>query len=344
MERHEPGHDPRSIVIGRLNALLKQEFADEPFHNPSHSANVDNISFAVCDRIREIDPSLVSEQDELAREAAAWGHDSVIEYVDAITEKQGGERVRRRGFFAEDMTDEAKKMGPGNEQASAERILSLIQQVDPNHAIYKEPAIEQIKEGVAATFPAFAFEKLPVEKILQMDKRVRAYLDAEGKGLRIYQPHVKEEGGVVAMSLALGDLSSMGWLPVEDSIRIGDGEYREGKDKIGYLLKQGISKIPDEEKERIIVDMEKWINGQVSFFAWRKVETERLIESHQFKTSKDNQEKIKRMFRGQGVYKRFDEVITAAINRAEKYKDPSFKTLGLNEQLVTLARDIGYDL
>ncbi len=344
MERHELELDPRSIVVGRLMSLLKREFADEPFHNPMHSANVDNISFAVCDRIKEIDPSLLNEQDELAREAAAWGHDSVIEYVDAITGGQAGERVRRRGFLAADMNDKSREMGPGNEQASAQKIIDFIHQVDPNNAIYKEQAIEGIKEAVAATFPAFAFEKLPVEKILQMDNRVRAYLDGEGKGLRIYQPHVKEDGGVAALSLALGDLSSMGWLPVEDSIKMGDGEYREVKDKIGYLLKQGIPNIPDEEKKKIIIDMEKWMDGQVSFFAWRKVETEHLIENHQFKTSKDNQERIKRMFRERGVYKRFDEVITAAINRAEKYKETSFQALGLNDQLAILARDMGYDL
>lgn len=334
---------PREVVVGRLDKLIKEHFGQEQFHNPEHSADVDNLSYSICQRVKAIDPTLLTDQQELGREAAARGHDSVIEYWDSISGFDAGERVRRRGFYTNDRNEKSRAiMEGGNEADSALKIIDLIHEADPNGAIYKEIALAEIGEAVAATYPEFCFEKLPTEKLVEMDSRVEKYLDAEGKGLRVYQPHLKPESSIVPLSIALADLSSAGMLPVETTIENGNAEYREKKDKIGYLLNEGMSKIPDEEKQKIIDDMKKWLRAQVQFYAWRKIETEKTIKEHKFKTSEENQQKIQNMFRDSGMYERFNRVITASINRSLKYEDKPFTSLELGEQLAILAREFGY--
>lgn len=342
--------NPKEIVLGRLKTILRKEFREDPYHNIEHSSDVDIVSARVCEIIKDIDPSLVTEQEELAREVAAYAHDAVIEYVDAIGENNPmkGKRVRRRGFLRGDVSFDLRNSGMGNEHASSEKVKAMIDEVDPNHAIFKPVVVDEINAAIAATFPEFDLKaKVPDEKWYGIDPRARQYFDEEGKGLRIYQPYLHPKSSVATLSVALADLSGGGFMLPEDSLKKGNAEYRETRDRVGWLLmEKGLKNVSLEEKQKIIDDMKGWLKSQVQFFVWRKIETERVINEHIFNTSKENQQKIKAAFREVGIFKRFDEVIGEAVRRFEKYKamgqGSSLVAENLDRQIAALAAELGY--
>lgn len=347
----ETGHggDPRSELLNRLKREIKERFSESehPYHNYSHALDVDVISLKIFDVIQNVDPSLITEADELAREVVPYSHDIIINYDVPQDGPMAGLRERERGFFSEDLSEKHKAKGVmGNERASLKMVTALIRRVDPNGAVFKQNVISEIKEATAATFPKPEFAKIPEEEWEKMSPELKSYFDEEGKGLRIYQPHLEKESGVVSFAIALADLSSGGIVSSEASMERGDAEYRETRQWIADKMKEGVLNISNEEKKRMIDDMRKWMKMQVQFFTWRKIETVRIIKEHHFNTTKENADKIKDAL-VVPMSERFDELISKSINRSKRFETPEYEgtslvAVDLNKQLATLLREFGY--
>ncbi len=365
------GETPRDEVLRRLNESVRNDFSAEQFHSPEHSANVDTESYRIGNIIRSIEPKLFDDEAELVREIVSRGHDSVIEYAGGIGGFSHGKRIRKRGFTPGDVPKEFKLPEPlplgataeyisqkktddgqlvGNELASALLMKKRMAQADPEGRVFNERVINMVFEATAVTFPSVNFEKVPIEHLEEMAKaepRIPDYVGPEGEALNISQPYLTKDSSPVALSIALADLAYVGAVPIEESVRRGNGEYRELSELISYEIDQGVEHIRDEDKQKMTADMLKWLRDQVGFILWQKINCAHNIQEHEFKVGDEKVRDelstwIKVSISELYSPHRFDEAISYAIDRCQKFETEEFRNDTPTGQLVAVMKEMGY--
>ncbi|MEN9649783.1 MAG: hypothetical protein RL094_750 [Candidatus Parcubacteria bacterium] len=366
----------RGEIIGavdiELDRRLHERFSTEEFHNPTHSYEVDERSKRTLDAIKEVDPLLVTEDDDVIRHTTARGHDVVINYISIanryldlpsstglIKNPAYGNRMRFRGFAPGEVPQQLwprqfsegqpTGIGPepvGNERASANETIEIVSRIDPNGEVYNQHVKDGIVEAIGATYPAVEPKAVPSDiKVIASDREIgiddlKPYLEEGNKAFRFYQKHLTPKSSLPALSVALGDLAYSGVVDETDVLQKGNAEYQETRDLTRYELAKGIDQIPDSRKVEIVADMSSWIRSQVQFFLWQKINFAEIIASNEIINSSPKADQIKQTL--SDMYNKFDANVVAAMDRYDEVQHFLHAVTDPAEQLKALAANLGY--
>lgn len=255
----------RTAVIAEIDEEMWRLHEGEPFHNEAHPRSVLADANSVLDIIGRYSGT-VSPEERLAVEAAARGHDLVINYSVEIDPKafNFGQRLRHRGFgelmppAIRERSEVAEREGAkkGNEELSWLRIQEIVIQHDPAGEVYTPAVMEEIRRAIGATYPDVQPFVVPEQYQTLRDAgtgetiELANYLgrDREGKpSLFLFdQPLLKQESGPVTVAVAFGDLLYGGKCDAAHFRSHGNEEYREINALVSAIVAKDTEKIPAE--------------------------------------------------------------------------------------------------
>lgn len=279
---------------------------DEPFHNEKHPKNVGANALRIVD-IFEAYSDQVTPDTRLATKTAADIHDLVVDFA-VVTDKNAfnyGQRIRFRGF-GELMPDNVKRLllerneRKGNEEKSWEKGKDIIKKYDPEGLVYNNQVIEDIKEGVAATYPDAKMEPLPEGNIT---------------ALHFSQPLLTKESKISTLAVAYGDIMYGGKVDFLKFIKYGDEEFRELHELLRKDVLGGIDNLAPERKMEIAKAALGWISTQVGFLTWQKIEFNNRLENFKAIEESRDSEALKKALRDE--YSMFDSNIMDSVKRLE---------------------------
>jgi len=233
------------------------------YHAPEHSEGVAEEAQEFLRIIQRFDPTLVSDRDIVIAGLQGLAHD----LVQKATITPEGMRIRHRGFYPEDITedDRLRTLGyeKGNEELSADEFvaeLARYRYADGTSVFgMDDPATrEEYREDIGTTFPKFTPD---------------ATLPDGSQGFKVYQPHLTPRSTLRGLALATADLrGEVGGRRTFKSFRkIKNKEYKESNVWVGNELENGIENVGPEMRTKITGSMVDWITkSQVTFPQWQK--------------------------------------------------------------------------
>lgn len=279
----------RTAVIAEIDEEMRRLHEGEPFHNEAHPRSVLADANGILDIIERYSGT-VSPEERFAVEAAAKGHDLVINYsVETDPEAFNfGQRVRHRGFdklmppAIRERSEVAEREGvkKGNEELSWLRVQEIAMEHDPAGEVYTPAVMEEIRRAIGATYPDV--RPFVVEEQYQTVRdagtgetvELAKYLgkDREGKpSLFLFdQPLLKQESGPVTVAVAFGDLLYGGRCDAPHFRSHGNEEYREINALISAIVAKDSEKIPAEWRRRLPPAINTEIAG-----GWKELSSER---------------------------------------------------------------------
>lgn len=318
-----PSPERREEIIVAVNAQLKEEMGrlhpGEPFHNSGHLEDVAEDGAAILGIFEKY--GMTGENDRLAAEAAANGHDLVIEYT-----LVNGVRVRHRGFGGS-MPQNVKALGveKGNEELSWLRTQTVIAKFDPDKKVYTDEVLEKIRLGIAATYPEASLATLPPGAAIvvnpengeQVDLSPYLEKDEEGKpiALKFDQPFLlsESESDLSTFAVAFGDLMHDGKYDAEAFKVHGNHEYQELHESAMQEIRAGVDSISPERKTEIAESMLSWVRSQAGFLLWQKVRFEHIVNTFKAINVHPHTKEIKKDLAT--LYNKFDQNLLAAKDR-----------------------------
>ncbi len=335
-----------SRIRDNFGTILEERFGENgkieklPFHNIEHSSGVAEAAKELLEKIKEADPSLVTESDIILVQIEAMGHD----LVQGATLEDGKPRQRHRGAKEEDIPGDLKERGViGNERESAMEVLREMGRYKypdgaPVFPVDNQEFRQEIMDDIAATYPDFAFAQLP---------------DGEN-ALKVFQPYLLSKSSLRAFALATADLrGEAGSKPESGSFpRGGDAEFREMYPGIAKELAGGSENISKERRADIAEMILNWKKTQPGFAKWQKVLFLESIDSNKIINSSPKKEEIKKMLLELLPPENFDRNIGEALAKytdlesrfgsfdAEKRRE-RLMSMGL-EDFKYIVRSIGY--
>lgn len=317
---------------------------EKPFHNIDHTLRVEfraNRNLAILEKMG----IPITDAMRRAVKFGPAGHDVIINVnepdVAALfngvhsDDPMWGMTTRKRGWN-EDKTGAER----GNELLSADLIIKIAKDFDPNGEYFDEETEAAIRKGVHATLPVVTFNApLPPEEIEHARKYIEenhpghTFDEFAGKvkiaedgvekeiygGVKIGQPIDTEPQDPVSLSVGMADLFGVvGAGEPEDFFREGDAEFREICKPVQFMVDHP-DKIDDGDPEyrkyyqwaaRKMLDWAR--KSQATFAMYQKDRFEKLISDPNGiigSTSGGAQEYRKE-------YPNFDKNIEASIDRA----------------------------
>ncbi|MBI2639916.1 MAG: hypothetical protein HYW90_03470 [Candidatus Sungbacteria bacterium] len=260
----------RMAVTSEIDEEMRRLHEGEPFHNEAHPRNVFVGANEILDIIERY-CGVVNQEERLATEAAAKGHDLVINY--SIETDPGalnfGQRLRHRGFGefmppgVRSRPEVAERDGvkKGNEELSWLRVQEIILRHDPAGEVYTPAAMEEIRTAIGVTYPdvqPFAVSEQYRTVRDPETGEVIELTDYLGKGreekpsLFLFdQPLLKPESRFAAVAVAFGDLLYGGRCDAARFRSRGNEEYREVNSVISAIAEKDIEKIPPEWRRQL---------------------------------------------------------------------------------------------
>lgn len=333
-EREKSEEERIKREVSRDIEMEMEVHKDEPFHNEKHPKNVGADALRIVE-IFEAYSNQVTPDTRLAAKTAADIHDLIVDFAIAQDPKafNYGQRIRFRGF-GELMPDNVKKIllekggTKGNEEKSWEKGKEIIKKYDPEGLVYNNQVIEDIKEGVAATYPDAKMEILPEENVT---------------ALHFSQPLLTKDSKISTLAVAFGDIMYGGKVDFLKFKKYGNEEFRELHELIRKDILSDIDNLAPERKVEIAKTALGWISTQVGFLTWQKIEFNNRLENFKAIEESRDSEALKKALRDE--YSMFDSNIIDSVKRLEnaKYKWSNLtqkETFDIDPQAETKFREL----
>ncbi len=191
----------RLVELGITHALaqIRHKFENPqdvkkrlPHHDVSHTKNVIHGTELLLRTIRQADPTLVSEREELLGKFAAAYHDIVQDWETDTYEEDGFMIIKREMLTGR------------NESESIQKATSYMDTVNRNEKIFTDPDKRIVSEAIETTEP-------------QYDNQYKTFV----------QPNLKSSSSLVSRAVALADLGTAGLYEPPAILSAADSLFRE---------------------------------------------------------------------------------------------------------------------
>lgn len=280
-------------LIAKALGLVRENFENNKeeknnlsFHNSEHTKGVIERTIKILLAYKKTNPDVTDHDFEVAAVAAAC-HDTVQKYISNVIREEKGdfkgqEKVMRKRLAGNgDVELEDGTITLGNEAASVNEALALIQKANESRVIFNDNDKVTVQKAISATFPDF-------------------------NGKTVIQPNLKEDSSFIERALALADLGTAGIDGPEKYEKEGKDLFREENLDIVDAIKNGVENIPQDKKDYFRSRMVGWLKFQSIFAKGR----EELLEPE----TKDTPE-VKKLFKN---FKDSIENSQEVVKRAEK--------------------------
>ena len=258
----------KSSLLNRLRARFSEQ-GEMPldYHGPAHSLEVGGTTKAFLQKIRDIDPELVSAEDVVLGELEGIAHDVVQEGV-----REEAKNLKRKVEY--------------NEYASAAELLEEMGRYyyPDGSAVFPtkdEKFCNDIIDNIGTTIPEFAYAELP----------------DGSKGIRISQKKLTKKSSLRALALASADLRGEFMQKKEPAsfFASGDAEFREISLPVREDIGKGIGQITPKRRAEIATLILDWKHSQVGFVKRQKILFYESIEKNEAIAHSPKAEEIRKV-------------------------------------------------